>query len=403
MKRGALVAVCCLGLSGSLAGQAAPKAPAEPRMSVLLETDAIGANAVVPTHAWIENPDTIPLSSATTLRWVGPSFLHLGTMTGSACVWSTRPLEIPVVPARSAASLDLCISSDRVVVEGTFSIGFVLLYGRGEAAPTSYLLVEKTLRVGLLGSDTVAGVSLRLASFVVPGLLFFFLLQLRGVLAPSALDALRLATFSVVYSILLSGIAAWLYPPLQVRGTSVTRFIVLCAAGAASALALSSIRQRAMAAATRRKVGLADSELTALGKALRSAKPRNGPFTLTLTSGRELIGATAAPRVEGGTALLGWFEIELPAGHSAHPELGSLKKLQAEGDYCRLLERAHGLGLTPVPVNGLLERVDGKLRNVSGSPQIERFAAADVQALVQGAIQDIGQAGITQQGPIRVQ
>ncbi len=382
------------GLTTVLSGQTAPR-PAEPRMSVLLETDALAANDMLRGRLWLENPDTLSLSTAT-VQWAGPSFLEIGKPNGTRCDVVGSQISLAPVPAKSVTSLDLCVKSARVVVEGTFTVGFNLVYGKRDSVPTSYVLVEKPLRIGLFGSDTVAGVSLRLASFVVPGLLFFFVLQLGNVTRVATLDSLKLSTFSVVFSLLLTGIAAAALPPTQARGISILRFAGLCAVAVViAAFVLGVIRWR-QNTASRRKVGGSDDEIVALTKALSVKGPLRSPVTLTLADGQEFIGSASAGRPEGGTALLGWFEVSLPATLST-ADRDDLKAMARNRDYAPLLRRLKELKVEPTLLNGIRERKAGVISDVDGAPSIRRYAAADVQATVAGAV-----VGVSENEPIKV-
>jgi hypothetical protein len=65
------------------------------------------------------------------------------------------------------------------VEERDISLGFSITYtlAKDGQSISRYLVAEKKVKVGLFGTETVGGVSLRLAAYVVPGLLFLMILR----------------------------------------------------------------------------------------------------------------------------------------------------------------------------------------------------------------------------------
>jgi hypothetical protein len=344
----------------------------------------------------VENKDSRPLSPVQ-IQWSGPDFLEFGRLVNSRCVVDSSLIALPAVPARSFASVDLCLHAKSVVVEGNFTVGVILLYGRNATAPSSYVLVEKSVSVGLFGNDAVAGVSLRLASFIVPGLLFFFLLQLGKVGALANLDSLKLSTLSVLFSFLLALVAAKLMPLSEARGVSVLRFAGLCGAAVALGLIVLGVNRIVHYVASRRaeriaqaRVGPADDEATALAKAIAESKVLTQPIVLTLNDGRELIGSLSATTSDGGRALLGWFEVQSGG-------LKELTTLQQQKDYAGLLKLVTQKNIRLDQLNGIRERVAGNIGDVTGAPAIMRFPPAEIRSAVATTI-----AGIGETGPIEV-
>ena len=365
-------------------------------MSVLLESAAIVPNESARVHVFIENQDSIALSPVQ-LRWSGPDFLEFGRFVDRTCAVESNPIVLPAVQARSFTSFDLCLRAKSVIVEGTFTVGVVLLYGRNAPAVSSYLLVEKTVSVGLFGNDAVAGVSLRLASFIVPGLLFFFLLQIGKVGPLANLDSLKLSTLSVLFSFLLALIAAKVKPLSEARGVSVVRFASLCGVAVVLGLIVLGITWIVRHLAAKRaeklalaRVGPADDEMVALQKAIAESKVLTQPVVVTLKDGRELIGSASAMTADGGRALLGWFEVQ-SGGRK------ELAEFQQRGDYAGLFELVMRQKIKLDPLNGIRERIKGNVSDVAGAPAILRLPPDQVSSTVHAPI-----PAIAETGPIQV-
>jgi hypothetical protein len=405
-----LLLLCCFG--GTIQAQTVAKPP-EPRMSALLESTALVPTESARIRVWVENTDSVPLTPAQ-LHWAGPNHLRLGLFVNDKCVTEdsldvpivsqSKPITLSPLQPKSVTTTDLCIRATSVVLEGAFTIGIVLLYGRSTELPTSYMLVEKTIEVGLFGNDAVAGVSLRLASFIIPGLLFFFMLQI-GKLSPFAnLDSLKLSTLSVVFSFLLTLLAAKIKPLSEARAVSLVRFAALCGVAVAIGLFVQAVKwivdsrqQRRAARATEiqtklekeaaaAKVGPIDDEVTALRKAIDENPRVVGPIEMTLVDERVLIGSVWGTTSDNGKALFGWFELD----GTAAPQLATLKK---NGDYAELLREATRQGLRLTRLNGIRKRIGSKIEDVEAAPPILRFRSNEIRSTVQRTVSEISETG----------
>jgi hypothetical protein len=62
-----------------------------------------------------------------------------------------------------------------VVGDFNFLFTFEYEWPQQNSLQQSFVVVEKTLKVSLLGSDSVAGIPVGLAGFIVPGLIFWWI------------------------------------------------------------------------------------------------------------------------------------------------------------------------------------------------------------------------------------
>ncbi len=435
------------------------EAPSEPKLEIALHANSIVANGSIPGKLWLANSSAQPLAGAT-LHFDGPTPLQLtavvctessgaeppfdesspdnGPKTGPGqrlrpTAASEKPREIPATAGRfalgavgptAALSCDFSVRADSEVQEGDFRALFTVVYEwetPDGARATSFVLAKERITVGVFGTDSIGGVSLRLAAYVIPGLLFLMVLRLgwarlsytdpiasktkgHGAQERSrealALTAPEAATLSVVGSVLLTTAASWCVPTTLERGMSPQRFLTLCLIAVAIALAI-PVGNRAYRwwRASRSLITTEEFDhqrypailYKALASGLWSAAE---PVAVELVSGKELVGSTIG-RMTGRLVLIGWFRL-VPKDRGEE-----LEALEARGKLARLAKIAEKQGLTVTP------RPDGSIRERGADgpepifKEMEQLRWRDVASIHPAADPGLKLAGtlIVDQGP----
>lgn len=326
MRSNLLMIVLCV-LGGVGPNIAMPQAsPGKPAVTLVIEHDEILAGQSVGLHVWIENPTDAQLQDVR-FGYAGPRFLHIGTYqsSGNPATCTINPGGVirldPIQPrSTQGAPLPLCLQADPAVDERDASLAFSTSYTvlqNGQSKP-GVVVVEKKLSVGLFGTESVGGVSLRLAAYVMPGVLFMMILRLGGFPLVDKLGAPEVAALSVLGSILLFPVAAVVSRiNLTFEGiasaVSATLFVALCVIAAVISLAMVAIHRLCEARRLRKQkellVELTDNDATALQKALRQASTDPLPVTVITNQQKRYVGSLMAPTSSGGVALLGWFQL----------------------------------------------------------------------------------------------
>jgi len=173
----------------------------QPLVAIVIsfQQDHIRLNSPVPVTIWIINQSDIPVSGAR-LIVDKPDFIviHLGSCDNPA---QTHPIDLGAIPPNSVSEqpVSICFTLDRQkALAGTYNILTSVIYEWEEG--TGLLSEEKTLQVDLIGMDTILGIPLGFAGFVLPGLMI--LVILRWFKVPIAIDMEPADRF--IYGILLS-------------------------------------------------------------------------------------------------------------------------------------------------------------------------------------------------------
>ena len=384
-------------------------------MTIMLERGEILAGQTIGMHVWIENP-TDSDAAEIRFRYTGPSFLHLGIFDpGKKChtdpnwppsqgaeprdaIESDGAIYLGFIPSRAMLEppSHLCLRADSNVEEQDVSLGLSLTYmltKSGQRTP-GFLLAEKKLSVGLFGTGSVGGVSLRLAAYVVPGLLLMMILRLGGIAWVKELAATEVATLSVIASVALFLLASQLSrfdTTFAGIGSAVSAalFLVMCAAAVGfSGLTVLVLRWIKSCQANKAKALLietTDNAPTVFAKALRGSDADFRPVTVITRNQERWVGSLMAPTSKGGIALVGWFQLKPKAGD---PTRADLDRMVDEGRFLEALERARQLGLKPEmqnPVRKLEE--DGTLQLTTDL--VRRFLARDILESSKGDVEGL--------------
>lgn len=168
--------IFCLGEDGDKKQEVKPPQPA---LSIYFERSSVEIGDSVVIVVQVTNPSDIPVSDCQ-LTMNGPAFLQLSSTEAT----TGHPIAIGNLPAFSALNdnkLHLVVLPKALV--GDFNLVFTLSYhwNAGKNAYQSQVTAEKSLTVGLFGTDKVIGIPLAFAQFIVPGLFFLSLLGLLKV------------------------------------------------------------------------------------------------------------------------------------------------------------------------------------------------------------------------------
>jgi hypothetical protein len=114
------------------------------------------------------------------LRVTAPTFLSWSDTSCAEWKGATQgAANIGTVGANDFREVTVCLKSGSDILVGDFNVSFTCEYSWpiGQARGRSFVTADKTVKSSLLGSDTVAGVPIALAAFIVPGLFFWLVLE----------------------------------------------------------------------------------------------------------------------------------------------------------------------------------------------------------------------------------
>lgn len=394
-----LLGLCGLGSAGLAEDQR------KPAMTIIIERGELLAGETVGLHVWIENPTSAQMTDVR-FHYAGPAFLKFGRFKSDTeakkdteaekdskakkkCApKETGEISLDTIAPGSALAdpLPLCLQAELAVEERDLNLGFSVTYKlvKGSEKTLGFLVTEKKLSVGLFGTESVGGVSLRLAAYVVPGLLFLIILRVFGFPWLQDLKGPEVATLSVLVSVLLFfGAARVPHFGLTFWGlgsaVSAVLFLVLCAA----AIVISGLMILTHRLIKKLLwVGTRDDETIALRKALRRAKGDLRPVTVTTQENKTFVGSLMVPTTNEGVALLGWFELRPPQDHRVRPRLA---RLLAKGRLLRALQCAAWYGIKPEMHNPIrVLSTDGTLTKTGDL--IKRFDPENIKQRPQGDV-----------------
>jgi membrane associated rhomboid family serine protease len=265
------------------------------------------------------------------LRIAGPE--HFNWHADSCAGAKLEPnLSLGTVQARSTLTRRLCLKTDSEISVGEFNVLFVLKYQMGGGTATSLVTNEKTVKAYLFGSESIAGIPLALAGFIVPGLIFW--LFVGWFKAPWGID-LPLSD-KMIYSVLVSLVFIALGSQLNFlnkylnigNGISVAKLFWLAVTGCIFGVVLGGFdytrRKAQQKRADERQINVGDDDFTLLRKLMllypNAEQPR---AIIRLKDKTAYVGSLAArtvkvtvgsPEREIIHSMVGWFEINLQQG-----------------------------------------------------------------------------------------
>lgn len=305
----------CLGFFVGLPARAAaaepeetgPKAAPGLQVEAFLDRDSLRPGGTGHLDVWIVNPSDLALSR-TVLHVVAPPFLELrrGSCTGAPL---GRDLVLGPMEPRSLLHRHFCVKAGYRIREGETRLTLLVEHAwprpdREEGV--ALLTVEEPVQIGIFGTGEVGGVSIGVIALILPGLLFFQILRLRGVGWAVSLEDFPMATLSIVFSVLLQLVTQWgsegLTGPVELLGACLLS--VILAWIVASAWKAYENRKDT-------KIAEGESTATVLRKLIRQYPDATAPKAiLTLADGSRLEGSLAA-YTEKGAVILGSYRVDV--------------------------------------------------------------------------------------------
>ncbi|MBW7968331.1 hypothetical protein [Bradyrhizobium sp. BR 10289] len=341
-------------LIGSLVSEAWADAPSKPALTVILERNEILAGQTMSFSLWIENATDAKMTKARLILY-GPASLKIGKFGKNDACTPEDAIDLGDIESGSTRVWNgLCLQAGSSIEERDENLGFGVSYSleKDKKITSGAIVSEKKLSLGLFGTESVGGVSLRLASYIIPGVFFLMILRLCAPQWNMELGATESATLSILISVLLFLLAAFGLPSLHLRfagiGSTVNAlaFLVQCGFAAVLALIVAAVLHGISWIQDNRRnariVQGADSESTIILKALRAADGKFEPVMMAADN-KQFFGSLVVPANNGGSFLLGWFQLKVP---------DDKRRSQAEewvrrNEFVQLLENAARWGIAP--------------------------------------------------------
>ncbi|MEK6285106.1 MAG: hypothetical protein AABO57_05140 [Acidobacteriota bacterium] len=314
---------------------------------------------------WFSN-DSQQAFSEVELHIAGPDFLE---WRDNSC--DGPPLSRPfgtIVTPNSTLNRTLCVRTGPRIKVGNYNILFTLEFKweANNVGRASYVVSEKPLNVSLFGSDSVAGVPLGLAGFIVPGLFFWLAVSVWKVpwsvglalgekLIYSVLVSIGFMVSATLVSYLLVSVGivrggGWVNYIDVSTGISVVKLLALAIVGAVLGSFVGGInhflRQRSEKA---KRIEFGDDTQTKLDKLLvlnpdyRQLMKLNPGFlprtVVRMKSGEQYIGSLSA-MTAGTRWLFGWFEIDLVG--QPRDVIDKVQKYKKSGNQLAMVRLASG-------------------------------------------------------------
>jgi hypothetical protein len=380
-----LACACLLPLVAVAAAGPAFSAESPLNASVTLSRNSLRAGSTVDVAAWLGNTGDEPMDVE--LIFGAADSVQLGLVEEQPAasqdaarrvctIVKNSRLHVAVRP-HDVAPLTACLHAKEDVTEGSLSISFTFL-GRSRVAGrprVDVTTVEKSVTLGLLGTEDVGGFSLRLVTLVLPGLILLGLLRFFAVPKVADLNSAEQGAIAVLVSAGLVYTAERLWPPGEPGGVSLTRLAWLCGACVLAGL-VAGVPKLVRHLRSLKLVGPEDD----VTRVLRKVLPRRGPqpnVEITLQTGERFRGSCLGRTIEG-FALIGWFQYRIPQGS---PHLDQLRRL-ANAVSWRALITAGQKRDQECQLRNAVKRLDGQ-GWVDTDNWIRRWTAVEIQRSVE--------------------
>lgn len=176
----------------------------KPTATVSFERQAVRENDTTAVEVWL-NAESEPEITSVALDISSPDFLE---WSDASCSQKLADKHIALEPTGSKSTFHkrLCLKSQSDITAGEYNILFVFKYqwNKDKESRTALTSSEKSLKVNLLGSDSLAGIPLALAGLIVPGFCFLLILRTFKVIGTEGVD---LMVHGVVVSLCFIGLA----------------------------------------------------------------------------------------------------------------------------------------------------------------------------------------------------
>jgi hypothetical protein len=305
-----------------------------------------------------------------------PKFTHWHEKTCDTSLIANNTLNEAEIAAHKTAPYKLCVTTDNEIEVGDFNTLFSLTYEWNINGVTKQSLVttEKTIKVNLFGSESVAGVPLALAGFLVPGLFFWIFVRLWKV--PWDQEASKEIIYSVLISVVVIGLGYylkqelpnwWWLKYLDIRnGISVTKLFALAATG----IVLGNIVGASYYAWQRwKKARIISPSDTLITKVLKignqNSKYLHPKTTIRLKgTSEEVVGSLAATN-SGTVWLIGWFKVDIRPFADNKAFVKKITRSRDKGDNAKVLRLARKKKIQLEPTDQITQngRPRGELLN----------------------------------------
>src|SRR5882724_9868258 len=240
-----------------------------------------------------------------------------------------------------------------------------------------FVYVEKPLNVALLGTDTLGGVPISIASLIVPGLLFWMAVNFWGA---SWGPGIALGD-KLIYSVLASAVIMVLlssssYFNLK-SGLSVWKLFYLALIGAALGFVVGFVDWLIRKARKKRKdartAQYGDDAIVTLGKLLRLHRGKQiVQVRVRLKDGKQFLGSLGESRADLIT-LVGWFTINTTG--LADDVIKELRLFLSRSEYTKLFDAVQDKG--KIELSDAIKEIDGTGNSISTGSDV-RFWRPDV-------------------------
>ena len=201
--------IVTFGLCSAPAVAAAQSADAAPKIAMVisLQQDTLRIDDQAQGVLEIANQSDVAADDAR-FEAALPDFLvlHAGTCAGQPLA---AALDLGPLPAHAVKTQPFCINlNPNTARAGSFNLLFKITYTWNQK--TDLTAVEKTVQVDLIGNQTILGLPLAFAGFILPGLMFLIAVRWFKVPWAVGLSGEDKLVYSVLLSLLLVGPFAWL-------------------------------------------------------------------------------------------------------------------------------------------------------------------------------------------------
>lgn len=190
------------------AGQAQAEEVPKIKMVVSLQQKTIRLNDQVPAIIVIANQSKIQIDSSQ-LNIYGPGFLLIHRETCRNPAESVSQFDMGALAAHASKSQILCFSLDPANARsGAFNVLLSLSYSW--AGQQDLVTEEKEVAVDLIGSETILGIPLAFAGFVLPGMMLLITLNWFKVSWSKDLTGENRFLYGILISLAMLGPLSWL-------------------------------------------------------------------------------------------------------------------------------------------------------------------------------------------------
>jgi hypothetical protein len=297
----------------------------KPAVFVNFEEGIIRENETVQGTVWLSNDSEIDLADLK-LHINAPEYLGwYETSCGGEKL--SLPISLGDLAAHTTLKKSLCLQLEPGFDVGTLNLLFIIDYGWMQASSLqkSIVTVEKTMKIDVFGADSLLGIPLAFASFLIPGLFFLLTLQILFKVPFSLnLKADERLIFSVLLSIVIMAASLWIknsfrWSWIQIldvsQQISITKLMALATAGVffgtlvGLIYLLYKLYQRNLE--NQNIIRPTDPMAQVVEKTLQLNRSYNGNRVIVqLKNGEEYIGSHYA-KGNGTLYLLGEFQIDM--------------------------------------------------------------------------------------------